>query len=197
MTDLLPGIRSYTGILLNHLEMLYQPGERELAVQFCEALGWQVIDTPQKTEMGSTYMIVRFEPAESEYQDNVMYLSEMRPEHVHLENTLSAVRADRADLQAAVDRYIAKAKTRPHGIPHFGVRYLSFDGVQATVDRLQASLPTELSSRVAVQVVRPGDPGALTNDLIQAFVYTDLICTGLFTLGQLIELQGQRRIESE
>jgi hypothetical protein len=38
-------------------------------------------------------------------------------------------------------------------------------------------------------VFRPGDPGALSDSLIQAFVRTELCACGLITLGQHIELQ--------
>ena len=32
----------------------------------------------------------------------------------------------------------------------------------------------------------------MSRELIQAFVYTDIIASGLFCLGQVIELQAQR-----
>jgi len=38
-------IGEYTGNLLNHVEALYRPGERELAVEFAEMLGCAVTDT--------------------------------------------------------------------------------------------------------------------------------------------------------
>jgi hypothetical protein len=186
-------IVDYPGTLLNHLEMLYQPGERELAVSFCKMLGWSVTETDRATEVGSTYMIVRFEPEESSNLDNVMFLSEMRPEHVELEKVLGAVLSNESDLERVVDAYATKARTRPHGIPHFGVRYRSFEQLDAVLERFERSLTPDLAPRVAVDAIRPEDPRAMAPDLIQAFVYTDVICTGLFTLGQLIELQGQRR----
>ena len=40
--------------------------------------------------------------------------------------------------------------------------------------------------------IRPGDKAALTQNLIQAFIYTDIVASGLFCLGQVIELQAQR-----
>jgi hypothetical protein len=49
-----------------------------------------------------------------------------------------------------------------------------------------------MKDRVKLRAIRPGDPEALTSNLIQAFVYTDIIATGLFCLGQVIELQAQR-----
>lgn len=184
-------IRSYGGTLLNHLEMLYRPGERALAVSLCEALGWSVIDTDQRTDVGSTYMIVRFEPSDSNYLDNVMFLSEVRPEHSAVERAFAAALATDQELQRAVETYAAKARTRPYGIPHFGVRYRTFDDLEGVLDQLESRLTPELRPRVAYDAIRPGDPRALVDNLIQAFVYTDVICTGLFGLGQVIELQGQ------
>jgi hypothetical protein len=192
MTELASGINGYGGTLLNHLEMLYQPGERGLAISFCEMLGWSVTETDQKSDVGSTYMIVRFEPAESSYIDNVMFLSEMRPEHAELDQTLGLLRDTKPELATVIDAYATRARTYPFGIPHFGIRYRSFDAVEAVLDRIEHSLTPELRSRVTVTAVRPDDARAMVGNLIQAFIYTDVICTGMFTFGQLIELQGQR-----
>ena len=49
-----------------------------------------------------------------------------------------------------------------------------------------------MQGRFTVMALRPDDPRALSKDLVQAFVYTDIIATGLFCLGQVIELQAQR-----
>jgi hypothetical protein len=192
MTVLTSGIDSYGGTLLNHLEMLYQPGERRLAISLCEMLGWSVTETDQKSDVGSTYMVVRFEPAESSYLDNVMFLSEMRPEHVELDKVLVTLRDTKPELASVIDAYATRARTYPFGIPHFGIRYRSFAAVEAVLDRFEHSLTPELEPRVTVTAVRPDDARAMVNNLIQVFVYTDVICTGMFTFGQLIELQGQR-----
>ena len=50
-----------------------------------------------------------------------------------------------------------------------------------------------MTGRFQVQAIRPDDPAALSQDIIQAFVYTDIAACGLFSLGQVIELQAQRR----
>jgi hypothetical protein len=192
MAELTSGIDNYGGTLLNHLEMLYQPGERSLAISFCEMLGWSVTETEQKSDVGSTYMVVRFEPAESSYLDNVMFLSEMRTEHMELDKVLAILRDTQPELASVIDAYATRARTYPFGIPHFGIRYRSFDAVEAVLDRFEHSLTPELEPRVTVTAVRPDDSRAMVGNLIQAFVYTDVICTGMFTFGQLIELQGQR-----
>ena len=48
----------------------------------------------------------------------------------------------------------------------------------------------ELDGRVTVSgVFFPGDPGAYTDRMAQAFVWTDVIASGLLTIGQHVELQ--------
>jgi hypothetical protein len=50
----------------------------------------------------------------------------------------------------------------------------------------------ELAGRVSVSgVFRPGDPGSYTDTMVQAFVRTDVIASGLLTFGQHVELQWQ------
>lgn len=53
---------------------------------------------------------------------------------------------------------------------------------------MAASWPAE--SEVAA-VFGPGDPGAVVDTMVQAFVWTDVIASGLLTIGQHIELQWQ------
>ena len=40
-------------------------------------------------------------------------------------------------------------------------------------------------------VFAPGDPGSLTDTMIQAFVHTDVVAAGLLAFGQHFELQYQ------
>jgi hypothetical protein len=49
-----------------------------------------------------------------------------------------------------------------------------------------------MQGRFRISAVRPGDASAMSDDLIQAFVYADIIASGPFRLGQVIELQAQR-----
>lgn len=189
-------IDAYAGTLLNHIEMLYRPGERELAVAFCRLLGWEVVDTGAASETGPTYLFVHLEPSDPDRLNNTLYLSEMRPEQARLEATLDQLRRDSSALAEAIDRYREKAVSRPHGIPHCGVRYRSVADVEAVIARVQeetGSATSPLRGRVSVDPVRPSDPRSMTDELVQAFVYTDVMCSGLFALGQLFELQGQER----
>ena len=187
-------LTEYQGRLLNHVELLYQRGERDLAVLFFEALGCTVVDTSRDAGTGSTILCVYPEETEQDRLNNVMYLSEVRAPQWELERVLGERLRDDPELRAAVERYEAKARTAPHGITHFGLRYPSFGALEAVIDRLQHHLPRPLEGRVAVDAVRPDDPRSMTDELIQAFVRTDVVCAGLFPFGQLIELQAQRAV---
>ena len=40
-------------------------------------------------------------------------------------------------------------------------------------------------------VFYPGGPGSITDAMVQAFVYTDVVAAGLLAFGQHVELQWQ------
>lgn len=188
----LANIVEYPGIMLNHLETLHKPGEKELATSFLTALGFSVADYDVATASGKSVLFVHLEPSDRDRVNNIIYLSEIRPEQVRLEAALTGASEERPELQNAISGYIQKARSKPHGIPHAGIRYRSFADLAATVARLDEARERELKGRVEITLVRPGDPQALSTNLVQAFVHTDLVVCGLFCLGQLFELQGQR-----
>lgn len=177
----------HPGMLLNHVEMLYQPGERELAGEFFRALGCKV-----ETKLHDTYAFAFVDADFTDIINNVLYLSEIRPEQAALEKALQAAIGRDENLAQGLKGYLQKRRTRPHGIPHFGIRYPSFDSIEEVIARLE-SLKEPLRGRVeGPLVIRPGDDLSMTDDLIQAFVATDVAFTGLGTLGQMIELQAQQ-----
>lgn len=182
----------YQGKGLNHVELLYQSGDRELAVELLEMLGCTVIDTPQVSETGSTYMCVHPDDNDRDPVNNVMYLSEIRPPHRQLEDVLKATIAKEKALSEVVDAYRHRARTLPYGIPHFGLRFPNFDSIEPVLQRLENCTNPAITDRMSVMALRPSDPAALTDNLIQGFVYTDIVATGLFCLGQVIELQAQK-----
>ena len=186
----------YDGKGLNHVEMLYQTGERELAMSFCELLGCTVVPTDQANETGSTYICVYPDEADDDGINNVLYLSEIRPAQQQLEDALRRTLRGDAQLSSALEGYQTKARTLPFGIPHFGLRFPSFESIEPVLERLESCRDPALAKRFSVSVVRPSDPEALYGGVIQAFVFTDLIATGLFCLGQLIELQAQQATET-
>ncbi|MCB0995733.1 MAG: hypothetical protein KDB21_11615 [Acidimicrobiales bacterium] len=185
-------LTDYPGRLVNHVEILYQPGERELAKRFFEFLGCSIVDTETDSGTGSSILYVYPEPTCQDRLNNVIYLSEIRPPQREFERLLNERLADDDELRAALDAYDHKARNEPHGITHFGLRYPSFDDIEVVIGRVENDLPDEMRGRVEITPIRPGDPRSMTDELIQAFVRTDIVCAGLFPLGQLIELQAQR-----
>lgn len=181
----------YKGKGLNHVELLYQTGDRELAVELLEMLGCTAVDTPQKSEMGSTYMCIHPDDNDRDPVNNVMYLSEIRPPQRALEDVLKATIVSDEALGEVVEAYRHRARTLPYGIPHFGLRFPNFDSIEPVLQRLENCDNPAMEGRLSVMALRPSDPEALTDNLIQAFVYTDIVATGLFCLGQVIELQAQ------
>ncbi len=184
----------YDGKGLNHIETLYQSGERELAMDFMRLLGCTAIPTPQVNETGSTYICVHPDDNDRDGMNNVLYLSEIRPAQAALEAQLRVTLGKDADLAGALAAYRYKAETLPYGIPHFGLRFPSFESIEPVLNALEHCSDPALQGRFQVRAIRPSDAAALSQDIIQAFVYTDIIACGLFSLGQVIELQAQRRV---
>jgi hypothetical protein len=193
MTQFDTSITDYPGVMLNHLEVLYQPGEVELATLFMTALGFEVVDYDKVASTGQRYLFVHLEPGDKDTVNNVFYLSEARSEQLELEAALRAARGREPALGQAWDAYVDKAVTKPHGIPHAGIRFQSFESLEVVLDRLNQVAESELKGRVSVLTIAPGDPGSMSDRLLQAFVHTDVVASGLFGLGQVFELQGQRK----
>lgn len=183
---------NWRGKGLNHVETLYQRGERELAISFTRMLGCTPIDTPQKNETGSTYICVHPDDDDRDGVNNVLYLSEIRAPQHDLEVQLKRTMVSDAALGEVVKAYRHRAETLPYGIPHFGLRFPNFESIEPVLDGLENCTDPAMRGRFTCMALRPDDPRALTKDLIQAFVYTDIIVSGLFCLGQVIELQAQR-----
>ena len=184
-------LTNYPGQLLNHVEILYQRGERELAKQFFTFLGCTIVDTETDSGTGSSILYVYPEATCQDRMNNVVYLSEIRQPQWELEQVLTERLKTDIELSDAIAKYDHKARNEPHGIAHFGLRYPSFGALEVVIDKLENELPPEIAGRVSVAAVRPGDLRSMTDELIQAFVRTDIVCAGLFPFGQLIELQAQ------
>lgn len=185
-------LADYHGHMVNHVETLYQTGERELAIRFAEALGCTVVDSETAISTGSTILYAFPDPKEQDRLNNVLYISEIRPAQKALEDALKPLLHDAGPAAKAFDAYVHKALHHPHGTPHFGLRYPSFASLERTIDRLEEAFEHEFKGRARFsQIVRPNHGESMTGELIQAFVYTDILVSGLFSLGQLIELQAQ------
>ena len=81
-------IRDYSGRLLNHIEALYRPGERALAIELAEALGCAISDTGFRDGDGDSFLAVHPDPDDRNLSNNAFYISQMTPEHLALEDAL-------------------------------------------------------------------------------------------------------------
>jgi hypothetical protein len=180
-----------TGAMLNHIEAVYRPGERQLAIDLFEALGCATADTGVMNETGSSYISVHPDPGDRNY-DNVIYLGEMAGEQLRLEDMLRQRSESDGELRASLDLFRTAAHERPFGFAHIAVRYPSFESLQLVLDRIEDRLTPELKPRVRINVFRPGDHDEVGPDSIQAFVYTDVVACGLLAAGQVLELAAYK-----
>jgi len=185
-------IADYTGKLLSHIEALYRPGERDIAIELAKALGCAVTDTGFKSDTGGTFLACHPNPDDQNLQNNVFYISQMTPEQAALEAQLRRLSVEDSGLRESLAGYRDKARSRPFGVPHFALRYRSTEDVERAAERINGPLAEKLGERLHFRIFRPGDADAAGGELIQAFLYQDVIVSGAFLLGQLIELQTQR-----
>src|SRR5690349_14391604 len=175
-----------TGHRLNHVEMVYRPGERALAGRVFELLGMRVLDR------GGTWMTALVDPDVADFSNNACYASEVTPEQWELEQTLAAA-IERGDdgVGGAARGYLERLRDEPQRSFHFGIRFHSRDDFDATLERVRAAdADPELAGRVALSgVFHPDDPGAAAPNMIQAFVRTDVVAAGVLAFGQHVELQ--------
>jgi len=185
-----PGAR-----LLNHIELVYPPGDRSLARALLEGLGFRVLDPqtdhPLPANLGPAadpYLIVYLDPSDEDLIDNVLYASEAGEAQWRFEEALRARMQDDQELAALHHELRSAYSGMPQAMTHFGVAYPNADEVDAAMARL-ASKP-ELEGRIRLSdVFRPGDPGSVDDRVVQGFVYTDILSVGLLAGGQQIELQ--------
>jgi hypothetical protein len=175
-----------TGHRLNHVEMVYRPGERALAGRVYELLGMRVLDR------GGTWMTALVDPDVADFSNNACYASEVTTEQWELEQALAgAIAGGDAGVGHSARAYLDRLHTEPQRSFHFGIRFHSRDDFDATLDRVRAAEhDSELAGRVALsRVFHPDEPGAAAPNMIQAFVRTDVVAAGLLAFGQHVELQ--------
>jgi hypothetical protein len=176
---------------LNHVEMVYRPGERALAARFFELLGMGVIDK------GGEWLFALVDPASADLANNACYASQVTAEQWALEQALAASLAAAADGPAQVGRagraYMERLRTEPPRSFHFGIRFRARDEFDAALERIRAAeQDPELAGRVGISgIYHPDDPVHYSDSLIQAFIRTDLVAAGLLAFGQHVELQWQ------
>jgi hypothetical protein len=171
---------------LNHVEMVYRPGERDLATRVFELLGMRVIDN------GGEWLFALVDPSVGDARNNACYASQMTAEQWTLEQTLtSAMARGDSEVGTAAQVYADTVRAEPQHSFHFAIRYLERETFDATLDRFRAADDDPvLAERAALLgIYDPSEPGAYAPGMFQAFVRTDVVAGGLLALGQLIELQ--------
>lgn len=111
-------------------------------------------------------------------------------ELLQLDDLLHKLMKDDEELRAAIEQH-DQLRSQPGDVAHFGLRYSSLEDLETVFDRLQDHLPPSLTGRVTVFPPSSVPLPALGVFASQGFVHTDVIRTGLFPFGQLIELQAQ------
>jgi hypothetical protein len=176
-----------TAGVLSHVEAVYRPGDRQLAIDLFETLGCKTYDTGTTSPAGTTYISVHPDPDDRSH-DNVIYLSQMPDAQSRLEYILrQRIEADE-ELRTSRDLYRGMANERPFGLSHVALRYPSFETLERVLAGFEARLTPTLRARVMLKIFRPGDCEELGSDSIQAFLYTDLAVCGVSAFGQVFEL---------
>lgn len=184
-------ISEYSGVLLNHFEAVYRPGDRSVAREFLTALGLYVEDFSFSEPDATKMLAIHFEPEDKDSTNNIIFLHQMPPEQVAFDTELRSKLAKDTALSEAYNTFREMVKARPGGSPHFGIRYRSMAALDRVIAQLEGS-SGDLKPRVAVNemppyAARPGMP-----DIRQVFVQSDVITTSPAGFGQLIELQADR-----
>lgn len=179
--------------LLNHSEFFYGPGDRALARELFRAIGCRVLD-PQEEEGPSDlgpaagpYLIIFVDPASTDLIDNVLYASEVEPDQWRFEQALRAQIAADPALLSSHARYEACFARYPQGMTHFGVS-MTEEQLEAAFARISDT--PDFKGRLELRgPFRPGEPGSVDARVIQGFIRTDIVSSGLLLAGQQIELQ--------
>jgi hypothetical protein len=172
---------------ITHSECIYAPGDGDLVKALFVALGFAV-----KNAEGHPYIIAHVDPDVLDVMSNVIYASELTPTQRAFEKTLQETLASSKEFRQATENWEKDFRDDPQRSVHFGFQYESRESFQATVDRLrEASGPGKpLEGRLLVTgVYFPGDDLSITETMAQAFVWTDVMASGILTFGQHLELQ--------
>jgi hypothetical protein len=137
---------------VEHVAAVYQPGERELAVEFVEALGCVAADTRARSDSGSPFISVHPNPDDRDPLNNVLYLSEMMPQQLALERALTARMEIDPALREARKAYGNTALASPASVPHFALNFPSMAALEPVLERLASGLRPELADRVSTRV---------------------------------------------
>lgn len=175
---------------LNHVEFVHRPGECDLVVDLFAALGCPChqIDTPPFGK----YVVVRLDG--SPHGENDIFVTEAEPEHLAFDDALQEqIDAGGPGLAAASRRFRLLQKERPYRAPHIGIRVPSVAALDEVIGRLRSLGARELAGRLDLgnPLSRNADEArSMSAPLKQIWLWTNVISTGLLSVGQQIELQA-------
>lgn len=189
MTDVLEKATT-TARRLNHVEFAHRPGEGPLVIALFEALGCSChqIDTPPYGK----YVVVRMD--DSPHGENDIFVTEAEPEQLALEAALQRqIDGAASDVAAAATRFRLLQKERPYRATHIGIRVPSVSILDEVIQRLGSLAADRLAGRLDVGHTisrNAAEARSTSSPMKQIWVWTDVISTGLLSLGQQIELQA-------
>jgi hypothetical protein len=190
-TDPMQQISDYAGAFYNHMEGIFRPEDRELALELAEALGLTV----QEIRFTATSRpIIALHPngEDKDPTNNVFFLFPMPEGQQKVLDLMKAKIAADPELDAAISEFREAAHRMPPMMPHFGLRYRSSAELKAVTDRIGNGLSPALKARVGLFEVPHYDPVGGLPDIRQVFVTTDVFTIGTAGFEQAIELQVDR-----
>jgi hypothetical protein len=178
-----------TGRRLNHVEFAHRPGEADLALALFEALGCacRTIDTPPY----GRYIVVSLDS--SPHGENDMFASQAEPEQLALEDALARAIGGGAELAQAAAGFRRLQRDKAFRATHIGLRVPGVAALDAVIACLTTLAEGELAGRLELGLTmeRSAEEARATDSpMKQMWIWTDVISTGLLTVGQQIELQA-------
>lgn len=170
-------------LLLNHVEMIYRPGQVEHARAFFETMGFTVTKS-------LAWLRIRIDP-EGNGLDNVLYANEATPAQQNFDAAFERALANDSRLAKTLDRQRNIAREWPYYNFHFGASIPTHEDWKRRVDLIRDASDNHplLKDRIELIVFEPDTPRALSRQS-QAFVFTDILTSnGPFSQGLQFEIQ--------
>ncbi len=125
-------------IVLGHLALHYRPGDEQPARRLLELLGCTLVDNgPAPGSDGFCTVLV--DKGTGNYADNLMFLSQLPPAQVAVEDAIrAALGIGSADGDLAVGLR-SLTTTAPEALSHIGLRYRSFDDLERVLEALDGA----------------------------------------------------------
>jgi hypothetical protein len=177
------------GRRLNHVEFAHRPGESRIAIALFEALGCscETIDTPPY----GAYVVVSLDG--SPHGENDMFASEAEPEQLALEHALAGAFAADASLARAAAGFRGLQRNKAFRASHVGLRMPNVAALDTVITNLGALAEGDLAGRLELGLAMERsrqEADATNSPMKQIWVWTDVVSTGLLTVGQQFELQA-------